>query len=116
MTAAKRLLCHAQRHARRNHAPHRVNRTVVAVVVPAVVVRKAAVVVRKAAVVVHKVAVVVHKVAVVVHKVVAAVVHKVAVAPVVADRAQRRVVHAVVTDNHFEGRTEKSALFYERIT
>ena len=80
------------------------------------VVRKAAVVVRKVAVVVHKVAVVVHKVAVVVHKVVAAVVHKVVVAPVVADRAQRRVVHAVVTDNHFEGRTEKSALFYERIT
>jgi hypothetical protein len=53
-------------------------------------------------------------VAVVVHKV-AVVVHKAAVAPVVADRAQRRVVRAVATDNHFEGRTKKSALFYERI-
>jgi hypothetical protein len=40
----------------------------------------------------------------------------VAVAPVVADRAQRRVVRAAATNNHFEGRTEKSALFYERIT
>jgi len=46
---------------------------------------------------------------------VAAVVHKAAV-PVVADRALRRVVHAVETDNHFKGRTKKSALFYERIT
>ena len=66
------------------------------------------------AVVVHKVAVVAPAVGV--HKVVAAVVHKVAVAPVVADRAQRRVVRAAATNNHFEGRTEKSALFYERIT
>ena len=69
------------------------------------------------AVVVHKVvvalAVVVHKVAVVVHRV-AEVVHKVAV-PVVADRALRRVDHAVATDNHLKGRTKKSALFYERI-
>jgi len=69
-------------------------------------------------VVVRKVAVVVvRKVAVVVvRKVAVVVVHKVAVAvPVVRHRAQRRLVRAAATDNHFEGRTKKSALFYERI-
>ena len=81
----------------------------VAVVAPAVVVHKVAVV--APAEVVHKVVV---APAVVVHRA-AAVAHKVAV-PVVADRALRRVVHAVATDNHFKGRTKKSALFYERIT
>jgi hypothetical protein len=53
--------------------------------------------------------------AVVVHKVVvvpAVVVHKVAADPVAAGRAQRRVVRAVVIDKHFEGRTDKFALFY----
>lgn len=108
MTAAKRLLCRAQRHAQRNHALHRVNRTVVAVVAKALAVVALAVVVHKVAVAPVEV---VRKVAVVAP---VAVVHKAAV-PVVVDRALRRVVHAVATDNHFKGRTKKSALFYERI-